>query len=137
MKDNKKETLIQFIKFGLVGMSNTALSYIVFYILVKFNIHYQVANIIGFIVGVLNSYFWNNRYVFKTAEGEIRNHFKTLLKTFVAYGITGLVLQGFLLWLFVEILNMNSLVAQLFGLAITVPLNFIINKFWSFKNKKQ
>lgn len=133
MKDNKKETLYQFIKFGLVGLSNTVLSYVVYCVLVKLNTHYQIANIVGFIVGVLNSYYWNNRYVFKTNEGEKRNHIKTLFKTFVAYGITGLLLQGFLLWLFVERFEIDSLIAQLLGLCITVPLNFVLNKFWSFK----
>lgn len=133
MKDNKKEMLFQFIKFGLVGLSNTVLSYVVYCVLVKLNTHYQIANIVGFIVGVLNSYYWNNRYVFKTNEGEKRNHIKTLFKTFVAYGITGLLLQGFLLWLFVERFEIDSLIAQLLGLCITVPLNFVLNKFWSFK----
>lgn len=133
MKDNKKETLFQFIKFGLVGLSNTVLSYVVYCVLIKLNTHYQIANIVGFIVGVLNSYYWNNRYVFKTNEGEKRNHIKTLFKTFVAYGITGLLLQGFLLWLFVERFEIDSLIAQLLGLCITVPLNFVLNKFWSFK----
>ena len=133
MKDDKKETLFQFIKFGLVGLSNTLLSYVVYCVLVKLNTHYQIANIVGFIVGVLNSYYWNNRYVFKTNNGEKRNHIKTLFKTFVAYGITGLLLQGFLLWLFVEKFDIDSLIAQLLGLCITVPLNFVLNKFWSFK----
>lgn len=133
MKDGKKETLFQFIKFGLVGLSNTILSYVVYCVLVKLNTHYQIANIVGFIVGVLNSYYWNNRYVFKTNKGEKRNHIKTLFKTFVAYGITGLLLQGFLLWLFVERFDIDSLIAQLLGLCITVPLNFVLNKFWSFK----
>ncbi len=108
MKDGKKETLFQFIKFGLVGLSNTILSYVVYCVLVKLNTHYQIANIAGFIVGVLNSYYWNNRYVFKTNKGENRNHIKTLFKTFVAYGVTRLMKQGILLWLFVERFDIYS-----------------------------
>lgn len=135
MKTKITEFLSQFLKFGLVGILNTALTYAVFFILVKLNIHYQIANAIGFVIGVLNSYYWNNRYVFTTKEGEKRNHFKALLKTFAAYGITGLLLQSFFLWLFVEHFGIDSLIAQLFSLCITVPTNFVLNKYWSFKIK--
>ena len=129
------EFFLQFVKFGFVGILNTALTYVVFFVLVKLNVHYQIANAVGFVVGVLNSYYWNNRFVFKTQEGKKRNHFKALLKTFAAYGITGLVLQSILLWLFVEHFCIDSLLAQLMSLSITVPLNFLLNKYWSFKIK--
>lgn len=135
MKNKITEFLSQFFKFGLVGVLNTALTYAVFFILVKINVHYQIANAIGFVIGVLNSYYWNNRYVFKTKEGEKRNHFKALLKTFAAYGITGLLLQSFFLWLYVEHFGIDSLIAQLISLCITVPTNFVLNKYWSFKIK--
>lgn len=135
MKNKITEFLSQFFKFGLVGVLNTALTYAVFFILVKINVHYQIANAIGFVIGVLNSYYWNNRYVFTTKEGEERNHIKALLKTFAAYGITGLVLQSLFLWLFVEHFGINSLIAQLISLCITVPTNFVLNKYWSFKIK--
>lgn len=135
MRTKITEFLSQFFKFGLVGILNTALTYAVFFVLVKINVHYQIANAIGFVIGVLNSYYWNNRYVFKTKEGEKRNHFQALLKTFAAYGITGLLLQSFFLWLFVEHFGIDSLIAQLISLCITVPTNFVLNKYWSFKIK--
>lgn len=133
MKD-KAGALLQFIKFGIVGLFNTAISYVVFYIFVSLDIHYLIANVIGFIVGVLNAYYWSNWYVFKNNSLIKRNHIITLLKTFGAYGITGVVLQSILLYLFVECFFMESRIAQLLCLLITVPFNFLLNKFWSFKS---
>lgn len=132
MKD-KSALLFQFTKFGLVGCSNTILSYLVFFIFVKLGVHYLIANAAGFVVGVLNAYFWSNKYVFKVGSGEKRKPLRTLVKTFLAYGITGIVLQSILLCLFVEYLAIDSLLAQVICLFITVPLNFILNKYWSFK----
>lgn len=126
----------QFFKFGLVGVSNTAISYGTYAFLTYVGCPYVCSNIIAFIVSVLNSFFWNNRYVFKKEEGEKRNPWWTLAKTFMAYGSTGLILSNVLLVFLVEKLNMNKYVAPLLILLITIPLNFLINKFWAFRTKK-
>lgn len=119
----------QFIKFGLVGLSNTAISMSLYYALVYLGVNYLVANLIGFMISVLNSYYWNNRYVFnKTEEG----HLKPILKTYMAYGST-LLLSTFLLYLMVQQLGISQWIAPLLNLAITIPINFLINKLWAFK----
>lgn len=130
------QTIIQFVKFGVVGLSNTAISYGTYVILTYIGIPYVFANIIAFIVSVLNSFFWNNRYVFKKNHGEKRNMWWTLAKTFLAYGSTGLILSNILLVLFVEMFDINKYLAPLLILIITIPLNFIINKYWAFKTVK-
>ena len=44
--------LIQFVKFGIVGISNTLLTFIVYTLLLKvFGVNYLLASAIGFIVG--------------------------------------------------------------------------------------
>lgn len=131
----KQQLFIQFIKFGFVGVSNTAISYGTYALLTSFGIPYVISNVIAFIVSVLNSYFWNNRYVFRKGDYEKRNPWRTLAKTFLAYGITGLLLSNVLLVLLVEKFQMNKYIAPILILLITIPLNFIINKFWAFKAK--
>lgn len=131
-----KTVLLQFIKFGIVGLSNTTLSYVIYSICILSGIHYLIANVIGFIGGVLNAFYWSNRYVFKKRDDEQRNIILALIKTFLAYGSTGLVFNSILLYILVEQCGMSDLVAQLIGLTVTVPLNFIINKYWSFNSIK-
>lgn len=125
----------QFLKFSLVGLSNTILSYVVFSILVLLGLHYLIANVISFFVGVSNAFYWSNKYVFKKGKGENRGILPSLIKTFFAYGFTGLLLNSFLLWVLIERYDIYSLIAQILCLVITVPLNFILNKFWSFKTE--
>ena len=132
-----KKALVQFIKFGIVGFSNTILSYTLYSICVLLGVHYQLANVIGFVAGVLNSFYWSNKYVFTKSVNEQRNALFVLLKTFIAYGSTGLVLNSLLLYVFIERLGIPDLIAQLIGLTITVPLNFVLNKYCSFKSKKK
>jgi len=123
----------QFIKFGIVGVSNTLISYVVYVVLVYFKTHYIVASIIGFIISVLNAYYWNNKYVFKEQECEQRIWWKTLVKTFAAYAGTGLALSNVLLIIWVEWAGVSEMLAPILNLLITVPLNFVMNKYWAFK----
>lgn len=129
------KVLLQFIKFGIVGLSNTVISYVVYAFFTFVGVPYVIANIIGFIVSVLNSFFWNNRYVFKKNCEEERSTGWTLVKTFIAYGCTGLVLNNILLVLLVEKIMVNKYYAPALILIITIPLNFLINKYWAFKGK--
>ena len=55
----------QFIKFVMVGVSNTLISEVVYAILVVFRCHYLLASFIGFTVSIFNAYYWNNKYVFR------------------------------------------------------------------------
>ena len=127
---------MQFIKFGIVGAINTAVYYIFYSGLVYINVSYLLANIVAVILSVLNSYFWNNRYVFKMKKNEKRNTCTTLIKTFLAYVGIWLILSNIVLVLFVEIIHVSEYIAPVFVLFITVPLNFVINKYWAFKPTK-
>lgn len=131
-----KSGINQFIKFGIVGVSNTLITYLVYSALVFVGIHYLIANAIGFFVSVLNAYYWSDRFVFKKGEMESRSAVWTLAKTYVAYGCTGLLLASVLLYIYVDRLHISEYIAQLLVLVISTPLNFNINKFWSFKTKK-
>lgn len=126
----------QFFRFCMVGVSNTLLSYIIYVGCIFIGIHYLLANAIGFFVSVLNAYYWSNRYVFVKQEGERRNHFYALLKTYITYGSSELFLASMLLYLFIEICDINEYFAQLLCLTATVPTNFLLNKYWSFAKQK-
>lgn len=128
-----KVLIWQFIKFGIVGLSNTLISLAIYYFLVHFGMHYVWANTIGFIISVLNAFFWNSRYVFKS-EKATRN--RQLIKTFVVYGVT-FALSTLLLYLMVDRLKISELVAPLINLCITIPLNFFLNRNWTYKQRTE
>ena len=133
MKD-KKKSIIQFIKFGIVGFINTFCSYIIsncgYYI---FNLHEQICNLIAFIITVFISYILNGNFVFNDNK-ENRSLIKSLIKVYVLYSFTGLFLTAVLLYVEESIFGIPHYIATLINLVITIPLNFILNKFWAFKN---
>ncbi|MCI8557498.1 MAG: GtrA family protein [Lachnospiraceae bacterium] len=129
-------SLIQFVKFGIVGLSNTLISYVVYLAGVWLGMHYLLASVLGFVISVLNSFYWNNKYVFQQGNEE-RNLLLTLVKTFMAYAATGLVLANILLYIWVDILGISEYLGPIINLVITVPLNFVINKLWAFRGKRR
>lgn len=133
--------LLQFVKFGLVGVSNTLISYgiemLCYYGLLagvgwSDAAKIAVTSALAFIVSVTNSYYWNNRYVF--GKGERKTAFQHLAaygKTVICYGVTGLVLAPALkVW--VSGMGVPYWAASLGTLLVTIPLNFVLNKFWAF-----
>lgn len=120
----------QFVKFGIVGVFNTLISLVVYYCFIAIATDlYLIGSIVGFVVSVLNSYYWNNRYVFRDVD---RNHVKALAKTYLSYGFTGGVSIVLLIFL-VEVVNVSEVLAPIVNLAITIPLNFILNKYWAYR----
>ncbi len=133
---NIRDIFIQFVKFGVVGLFNTVASYSVYALLVYRGLPYLIASIFSFIVGVLNSYLWNKRFVFKNNADENRSSVRIIIRAFFAYLITGLVLSNILLVVFVVKMSIDKYLAKVFTLLITVPMNFLISKFWTYRGKQ-
>ena len=125
----------QFVKFGIVGLSNTFIGYIVYTLCVWLGMHYLLANLVGFFVSVLNAFYWSDRFVFKKGINEQRGLWSSLMKTILAYASTGILLNSILLWLLIDELRLSEYIAPLIILMITVPTNFVLNKYWSFKTE--
>lgn len=131
LTDTQWNNLMQFIKFGLVGILNNIICYGVYLILFALGVHYTPANIIGFSVSVFNSYYWNNKYVFATEEKRI--WWKVFFKTYISYAGTGIVLSNILLILWIEILHVSEIIAPIINLLFTIPINYLVNKLWAYK----
>lgn len=117
----------KFIKFGLVGVLNTIITIIVFNILRFTGMNMVIANSIGYICGMINSYFWNNRWVFKSNSKDI----VTIVK-FIVVNVITMFINNFILILLVQNLGINEVISQGAALVLTIVINFIGNKLWTF-----
>ncbi len=123
-----KENIIQFIKFGIVGFSNTVIGLVTYYLFLWVGLHYMLANVMSWVISVFNAFYWNSRYVFKTGNPWLT----ALFRTYVSYSCS-FVLGSVALYVLVEFSSVSKIIAPLLVLVITIPLNFMLNKFWTFK----
>lgn len=136
-------TFRQSIKFSIVGLSNTFIGYILYVATlwliqcsnIVLDLDYFIVQMVSFAISVYWSFYWNNKLVFTLIEGEYRSYWRSLMKTYISYSFTGLFLSTILLYVWVDILGVSEYIAPIINLIVTVPLNFIINKFWAFKAK--
>lgn len=122
------EKLRQFVRFCLVGISNTAVYFVVYYLLLFCHIPYLIANFIGWVVSVGNAYIWSRRYVF--ADSRLSGQ-ASLWRVYVSYALTLLLSTGSL-YVLVQYCGFSDKIAPWLIYVLTVPLNFLLNKYWVF-----
>lgn len=130
----------QIVKFSAVGLVNTAVSLLIYYLFICIDPNLYIwGNIAGFLGGTLNAYLMNSRFVFLNNVKHIKNYkqekIKRIIKTYMTYGATMLFGVG-LLYFWVGVLHVSEMTAPLINLMITIPLNFCLNKFWIYKDYK-
>ena len=139
-KNYMKRNLLQFIKFGIVGVSNTLVSYLLnllcLFVLDKYDVTYDyvIANTVAFVLSVLWSFYWNERFVFTEKQEDYRsNRLVRLLKMYLSYGFTGIILNNVLSCVWISVLGISKVIAPLINSAIGVPINYVLNKKWTFE----
>lgn len=153
-----KSRIFQFAKFAFVGGLNANISWCVYALCIRLGGHYVPATFLGFSVSMVNATFWNRRFVFKK---EKQPWWKSFIRTYIAYSVTALFLNGLLLHLWIDVLEVERYFTPLydwflrkgirvessrrlaeycmpyFNYCITVPINYILNKFWAFGELKK
>lgn len=149
----------QIVKFSLVGVLNTLISYVIYVAALACGLPYIVGSLLGFFVSVFHAWVWQYFVIFKEESTQSdRVWWRSLLKTYTSYAATGLILQNALLFGLLDVVHYESIFSGFFSngsflifssarelaeysapfllLIITVPLNFILNKYWAFGEKK-
>lgn len=119
----------QFLRFAVVGVSNTVIFFLVYTLLVQvFGVWYLLASAIGFVAGAINGFLLNRSWTFRGHRGDAL--------TPVRWGVVqscGLGLDEALLYLLVKGAGMDKLVAQAVAIGVVVVVTFVANRAWTFR----
>ncbi len=122
---------IQFLKFGLVGVSNTLLTFAVYGLLLKvFGVWYLAASAIGFIVGATNGFLLNRRWTFRGHVGDALTPVRWAIVQSCGLGVN----EG-LLYVFVHDAHVDKLLAQVFATTVVTVSTFFANRAWTFRTQ--
>lgn len=95
-----------------------------------------VSNLIAFIISVIFAYIVNKEYVFETKWEGIQNVFKEFSSFVISRIGTGLLCDILIFAFMINILNINDVISKIFTQILVVILNYIIGKWFVFKQKK-
>jgi putative flippase GtrA len=126
-----RETIIQFLKFGMIGLVNTGIHYGVFLLLFRpFGFHYLLASSIGYCAGLINSFILNKRLTFRTMGTRTDIEFAK----FVLVNVLALATNLGALKVFVSLIHLIPEVGQVFAIGFSIVINFLGNKIWTFSS---
>ncbi len=121
--------LVQFVKFGIVGISNTLITFAVYTLLLKvFGVWYIAASAIGFVVGAINGFLLNRRWTFAGHVGDSLTPVR-----WAVVQTAGLGLNLGLLYLLVHDAGLDKLVAQALATVAVTVSTFLVNRAWTFR----
>ena len=122
LENSRFAPLVQFVKFGLVGVSNTLIYYVIenlgYYVVFRDaamfggltallgrlglgvtdeQVKVEIIALIAFIISMTNSFILNNRFVFRAEEKPSKRQLlRTYLKSALCFALTGIVLSALL-----------------------------------------
>ena len=121
--------IIQFLKFGLVGVSNTLIAFAVYTLLLKvFGVWYIAASAIGFALGAVNGFLLNRRWTFREHVGDALTPVR-----WAVVQSCGLGLNLGLLYLFVHDAGLDKLLGQAVATIVVTVVTFAVNRAWTFR----
>ncbi|MCR8633023.1 GtrA family protein [Paenibacillus radicis (ex Xue et al. 2023)] len=126
-----EQRIIQFVKFNIIGLCNTAVDFSVFVAATWLGLPAVGAQLIAYGAGMLNSYYWNGRWTF----GSIQSSQPALIFRF-------LMLNGFLLgFSTIAVMLLAKLVpvlaAKIAVICTTVVLNYLGSRSWIYRLNKE
>ncbi len=144
ISDEHIKSILQFLGFAMVGCTNVLVSYSVnictLFLLRRvapwINYDYVVANILAFLISVLWSFYWNSKKVFEIDKIK-KPVYKLLLKSYISYAFSGIVLNNLLATLWIQVLGISKFISPLINVPITMFVNFFMLKNWAFSSKKK
>ena len=130
--------MVQVLLFAVVGftsaMVNLGIYNLVLWCLRSLGllpgIDFLLAQFVGFVVSVAWAFCLNRRYVFCVPGAPWK---ESLIKVYITYSLTGIGLSSVLSLLWIYVLGIPKEVVTVLNDALCFPVNFLLNKYWSFK----
>ena len=114
----------EFVRYCLVGVVNTIIGFglVLLFGLVLIP---ELANLLGYSIGVCISYVLNSRFTFRGKKGNFARFFFCVL---LAYGA-----NLFALFVLYRVLGYEAIISQLFSAAIYTICSFLLSRYFAFR----
>lgn len=128
----KPANWMQLVRFGFVGGLGFVVNLAVYTLCVHaLGIDYHLAAIAAWLIAVVNNFVLNRHWTFDAGDGRV--HFQAV--RFVVVSLVALGVSLLILMVLVEAAGLAKVPAQALAVAASMPLNFLGNKLWSFRDE--
>lgn len=130
---NKKVEIKRFIKYCSVGLINTAVDYLSFFILTHLlSVNLYISQAAAFLIATLNSYLLNRLFTFKVNAPL----FGKKLLFFYMLNIFTMLISVMSLYILCDVFLINKFIAKIPIMPITFMINYLGNRLMIFRYTK-
>ncbi|KJD45268.1 GtrA family protein [Paenibacillus terrae] len=122
--------ILPMIRFGMVGLVNTGVDYIIFMLLVWAGVPVVLSQIISYSCGTANSYILNSKWTFNKQPAPDTH--KRQLPKFIVINLIVLGLTSLLLQMLHSGTGLPLAVCKLIATASGMIINYIGSRYWVF-----
>lgn len=120
------------ILYGIIGSFSASMDFMVYTLLVHYvELHYLVSNCFSVFVGMVISFLLNRQYNFR-----VRDRILKRFVIFIVVGLSGLAASNAILWVCIEHLGIQSILAKLLSVGLVVLIQYFLNKTITFQVKE-
>lgn len=127
-----KEALL-YLFFGFCSLVINIIGYWLFSEMLKLST--TISNAGAWILSTTFAYATNRKWVFSETASGLKEISLEATK-FFAGRIATLIIEGVLLYVFIDLLNYPNMIIKVLVSVVVIVLNYVFSKFWIFVNKK-
>lgn len=129
--DIKNSPIKDFLLYLIVGGIATVTEWAIFWLLDKMSVKYYIATVIAYVISTFVNWAAGRLIVFKAAKGGV---IKEILSIYLA-SIVGLLLNLGIMWLLIDCMSFNNMLAKIIATALVFAFNFLVRKLLIYKKK--
>lgn len=126
-----KNNIFQFVSFNIIGLINTLLTTLLFFVLIYLEGNYIISLFIVYVLGILFSFYMNKNFTFKYYSSNTLIVFIRMCSSYIFI----FLLNASLLHFFIERISINKYLSQILAMFLLIIISFILQKFFVFKEK--
>ncbi|MDE5780904.1 MAG: GtrA family protein [Lachnospiraceae bacterium] len=126
----KNKEMLLYLFFGFLSFVMSISTYALFNKV--FNINELLANIFSWIITVMFAFFTNRIWVFDSPTKSMAEFVKQM-SSFYWGRIVTLVIEEIILFVFITLLGMGSMLIKVIAQVVVIVLNYVISKLFVFK----
>ena len=132
--DKIKNLIKQILKFGVVGGLAFVIDYSILILLTEvFDINYLLSSAISFTCSVIFNYILSIKWVFLANHDHKKS---TEFVVFIVLSVIGLGINELIMFVAVDLLKINYMIAKIGATAVVMVYNFITRKLFLEKKEK-
>jgi putative flippase GtrA len=125
---NKTEIFLKevytMVRYGLVGMINTGVTALIFFILKLLGFKYLLYTLIGYSIGITISFFLNRHFTFKKRNESMKRQAIKFFGVTVSLMLLTMLLQ----YLLIDLIHVPELIGVITGMVFYTVMGYILNR---------